>query len=115
MPADDGAIVVIGVGNEFRRDDGAGPAVLARLRDLAPPGVRFVITDGEPTRLIEAWTGAALAVVVDAVRADPPHPGQVHRFVVERPGAGTGRRVRTGSASTTRSAWPSRSTGCLAG
>ena len=30
---------VIGVGNEFRRDDGAGPAVLARLRDLAPPGV----------------------------------------------------------------------------
>jgi hydrogenase maturation protease len=90
-PADDGAIVVIGVGNEFRRDDGAGPAVVAWLRDLEPPGVRFVITDGEPTRLIEAWTGAALAVVVDAVRADPPHPGQVHRFVVERPGAGTGR------------------------
>ena len=43
-PADGGApVVVIGVGNEFRRDDGAGPAVLARLRDLAPPGVRGML------------------------------------------------------------------------
>jgi hydrogenase maturation protease len=90
-PADQGAVVVIGIGNEFRRDDGAGPAVVARLCDLAPPGVRFVVTDGEPTRLIEAWTGAALAVVVDAVRAQPPRPGQVHRFVVDRQQPGTGR------------------------
>jgi hydrogenase maturation protease len=90
-PGGGGAVVVIGVGNEFRRDDGAGPAVVARLRDLAPPGVRLVVTDGEPTRLIDAWAGAALAVVVDAVRADPPRPGTAHRFVVDRPGAGTGR------------------------
>ena len=88
----DGAVVVIGVGNEFRRDDGAGPAVIGRLQDLAPPGVRLVITDGEPTRLIEAWTGADLAVVIDAVRARPPHPGKIHRLVLDRPGAGgTGR------------------------
>ena len=86
-----GAVVVIGVGNEFRRDDGAGPAVVAGLRDLAPPSVRLVVTDGEPTRLIEAWAGAALAVVVDAVRAQPSRPGKVHRFVVDRPGTGTGR------------------------
>ena len=84
-------VVVIAVGNEFRRDDGAGPAVVDRLRGLVPPGVGLVITDGEPTRLIEAWTGAALAVVVDAVRALPPHPGRVHRFVVDRPGAGVAR------------------------
>ena len=83
----DAATVVIGVGNEFRRDDGAGPAVIARLRGLVPPGVELVVTDGEPTRLIEAWTGAALAVVIDAVRARPPRPGTVHRFVVDRPGA----------------------------
>ena len=86
-----GPVVVIGVGNEFRRDDGAGPAVVGRLRDLVPPGVELVITDGEPTRLVEAWTGAALAVVVDAVRAQPPQPGRVHRFVVDRPGGGTAR------------------------
>lgn len=86
-----GRVVVIGVGNEFRRDDGAGPAVVASLRGRVPPGVELVLTDGEPTRLIEAWTGAALAVVVDAVRADPPRPGRIHRFVVERPLAGTTR------------------------
>ena len=68
--------MVIGVGNEFRRDDGAGPAVVTRLRDLAPDGVRLVITDGEPTRLIDAWAGSALAVVVDAVRAQPPDQGR---------------------------------------
>ena len=56
-----------------------------------PPGVRLVVTDGEPTRLIEAWTGAALAVVVDAVRAAPPQPGRIHRFVVDRPGPGAAR------------------------
>jgi hydrogenase maturation protease len=83
--------VVIGVGNEFRSDDGAGPAVIGRLRGRVPSGVELVITDGEPTRLIEAWTGAALAVVVDAVRAEPPRPGTTHRFVVDRPGPGTAR------------------------
>jgi hydrogenase maturation protease len=84
-------VVVIGVGNEYRRDDGAGLAVVARLHDRVPPGVELVLTDGEPTRLIEAWTGAALAVVVDAVRADPPRPGRVHRFVLDRPLAGATR------------------------
>ncbi len=79
---------MIGIGNEFRRDDGAGPAVVARLREMMPPGVALVVTDGEPTRLVEAWTGAALAVVVDAVRAEPPEPGRVHRFVLDRPGTG---------------------------
>ncbi len=86
-----GRVVVIGVGSEFRRDDGAGPAVVGRLRDLVPPGVDLVVTDGEPTRLMEAWTGAALAVVVDAVRAGPAQPGRVHRFVIDRPGTGSAR------------------------
>jgi hydrogenase maturation protease len=88
-----GPAVVIGIGNEFRRDDGAGPAVIGQLRGRVPADVRLVVTDGEPTRLIDAWTGAALAVVVDAVRvlgSEPPHPGQVHRFVVDRLGTAAG-------------------------
>jgi hydrogenase maturation protease len=88
-------VVVIGVGNEFRRDDGAGPAVVTSLRGQVPPEVELVLTDGEPARLIEAWTGAALAVVIDAVRADPPRPGRVHRFVLDQP---IGDRARTTSS-----------------
>ena len=82
-------VVVIGVGNEYRRDDGAGLAVVTSLRDRVPPGVGSCATYGEPTRPTQAWTGAALAVVVDAVRADPPRPGRVHRFVLG-PAAGRG-------------------------
>ena len=83
--------VVIGIGNEFRRDDGVGPLIVARLRDRVPPSVRLVINDGEPSRLLDAWTGAALAIVVDAVRAQPPHPGRAHRFVLDRPRGGAPR------------------------
>ena len=80
-----GPVVVIGIGNEYRRDDGAGPAVIGQLRGLVPAGIELVITDGEPVRLLEAWTGAVLAVVVDAVCAEPSHPGRIHRFVVDQP------------------------------
>ncbi len=64
--------VVIGVGNEFRRDDGIGLAVLELLQAEVPASVRLVASDGEPSRLIEEWTGADLAVVVDAL---PPEAG----------------------------------------
>ena len=72
--------VVIGVGNEFRRDDGAGPAVIARLRALQPgdaglSGVTLALSDGEPGRLIDRWEGAGLAVVIDAVRDTARPPG----------------------------------------
>jgi hydrogenase maturation protease len=81
-------VVVIGVGNEFRRDDGIGPEVLSRLRERADAEgggtVQFVCSDGEPASMIEAWTGASLAVVIDAVVADPPTPGCLHRFAIGR-------------------------------
>jgi hydrogenase maturation protease len=75
-------VVVIGVGNEYRRDDGIGPEVLARLRGRVAASVRLVLSDGDPARMIEAWAGASTAVVVDAVRADPPVPGRLHRIVL---------------------------------
>lgn len=78
-----GRVVVIGVGNEFRRDDAAGPEVVARLRGHVPDGVELFVNDGEPTALIEAWAGAVLAVVVDAVHAHPGEPGRLHRLVLE--------------------------------
>lgn len=71
--------IVIGIGNELRRDDGAGPAVVAALRGRAAAlPATLAVTDGEPARLIELWAGADLAIVVDAVRAEPPSPGRIH-------------------------------------
>jgi hydrogenase maturation protease len=79
-----GRVVVIGVGNEFHRDDGIGPEVVCRLRGRTAPGVELLVSDGDPTRMIEAWTGAAQAVVVDAVLTDRPRPGRLHRLVIGR-------------------------------
>ncbi len=79
MSRADPTAAVIGVGNPFRRDDGAGPETVARLRDRVPPGVRVTALDGEPTGLMEAWSGVALAIVVDTVVCDPPDPGRIHR------------------------------------
>ncbi len=76
--------VVIGVGNPFRRDDGIGPAVAAAIEGQHLPGVRVAFSDGEPSGLIEAWSGADLAVIVDALHGSPagraPCPGRIHRI-----------------------------------
>jgi hydrogenase maturation protease len=95
--------VVVGVGNEFRRDDGAGPEVIARLRALQPgdaslSGVTLALSDGEPGRMIDLWEGARLAVVVDAVR-DPRLPaGHRYQFAVDSL-AGVADSVVDGAAS----------------
>ncbi|CQD20092.1 hydrogenase maturation protease [Mycobacterium europaeum] len=80
MTEDDRPVAVIGLGNCFRRDDGVGVAAATELDGLAWPNV--VVTTGiaEPTGLLEAWTGAALAVVIDAAVADPASPGRIHRY-----------------------------------
>src|SRR5258708_12138113 len=77
--------VVIGVGNDFRGDDGAGLAVLARLAGLVPPGVDLVASDGEPANLLAAWDDASVAIVVDAVQAGAAPPGTPPRRVIPRP------------------------------
>lgn len=84
--------VVIGVGNPFRRDDGFGVAVVVALRDRVPssPGERprLEVLDGEPASLVDAWTGAELAVLVDA-GAPGAEPGRLHRVELPASTAGT--------------------------
>jgi hydrogenase maturation protease len=72
-------IVVVGVGNAYRGDDGVGLAVAERLARRLPEGVEVVQCEQEPTRLIDAWNGADAAVVVDAVTSGA-EPGTIHRF-----------------------------------
>lgn len=72
--------VVVGIGNEYRGDDGIGPLVAARLDAAHLPGVRVCICDGDPTGLLDLWDGADLAVVVDAVLCRPSTPGSIRRI-----------------------------------
>ncbi|HEY5015177.1 MAG TPA: hydrogenase maturation protease [Streptosporangiaceae bacterium] len=80
--------VVVGVGNEFRRDDGAGPEVIARLRARQPGDadlscVTLAVSDGEPGRLIDLWEGTSLAVVIDAVRDSSLSPGHTCQLAAD--------------------------------
>ncbi|MDX3189687.1 hydrogenase maturation protease [Streptomyces sp. MN03-5084-2B] len=75
--------VVIGVGNEYRRDDGIAVAVLAALEADPIPGVRAVLCDGEPAALLDAWSDVDVAVVVDAVLCEPATPGRVWTSTVD--------------------------------
>jgi len=78
-------VIVIGVGNPYRHDDGLGPCVVDRLRELGVPGATLVTCLGETTELIDLWKCADLAIVVDAVRVEPAHPGRIHRLTVFTP------------------------------
>lgn len=77
------AAVVIGVGNPWRRDDGAGRAVVRGLRGRLPPEVEILEASGEAAELLAAWDGAETAVVVDAVLVAGRRgrgPARVHRI-----------------------------------
>lgn len=71
--------VVIGIGDPHRRDEGVGPALVERLTRLGMSDVDIRVSDGEPAKLLEAWTGARLAIVVSSVLSRPARPGQIHR------------------------------------
>ena len=77
------AVVVIGVGNTHRRDDGVGPAVAAEVAADCPAGVRVVTCAVEPTAVLDAWDGAELAVVIDAAGGDGAVAGRVRRYTID--------------------------------
>ncbi|MFM8597525.1 MAG: hydrogenase maturation protease [Mycobacterium sp.] len=74
------AAVVIGLGNDLRRDDGVGPAVARAVAALGLPGVRVLDCAAEPTAILDAWTGADLAVLVDAAAGGRPGRVRSHRL-----------------------------------
>jgi len=63
------------LGHPDRGDDAVGPIVAERLRAA---GATVLDCDEEPTRLIDAWDGLELVVIVDAVRSGAA-AGTVHR------------------------------------
>jgi len=69
-----GRVLVAGLGNEYRSDDGAGPAVAGYIAQRAPSVDSRVISD--PLELLGKWDEAELAVVVDATRSGE-EPGTV--------------------------------------
>jgi hydrogenase maturation protease len=73
------SVLVIGIGNEQRGDDGAGLWVARLVAERCLPGVTVREESGEITALWTAWTGAAAVFLVDAA-VSGARPGTCHCF-----------------------------------
>ena len=110
-PVEAPVLAVIGIGNRWRRDDGAGLEVARRLRESSPPGVEILEQEGEPAGLLEAFSHAHEALVIDGVSSGAP-PGTLHRFEVRDRPLPVARPTR--SASLTRSSSRASAAACRA-
>lgn len=72
--------LIIGIGNEYRRDDGVGLAAAADIADRRLPGVRVITTSGDPASILDAWTGVPLVVAVDGAVGTGSTPGTIGRW-----------------------------------
>jgi hydrogenase maturation protease len=71
-------LIVLGIGNIERGDDGAGRAVARLLRHMLSGGAEIVEQDGEAAALLDKLEGAAAAYLIDACVSNAP-PGTIHR------------------------------------
>jgi hydrogenase maturation protease len=74
------ALLVVGVGNPLRGDDGVGLEVARRVRSRAR-GDGFEVREltGDPTELLDVWLGLEAVVVVDTMRSGA-RPGAIRRL-----------------------------------
>jgi hydrogenase maturation protease len=72
-------ILVIGIGNEYRSDDGVGLVVARGLRAKNLPGMLIIESSGDGAALMEAWKAAQSVILIDAA-ASGRAPGTIHRF-----------------------------------
>jgi hydrogenase maturation protease len=76
-------MIVIGVGNRFRGDDGVGLHVAEDLLSKHLHQADVVEHSGEGTSLMELWEKEDSVILVDAVHSGKP-PGTIHRFDLEK-------------------------------
>ena len=74
-------VLVIGVGNDYRSDDGVGLAVVRALKVKELPDTLCLESDGDGTTLMETWSQASRVIIIDAVSSGA-QPGTIHRFDV---------------------------------
>jgi hydrogenase maturation protease len=72
-------ILVVGIGNEYRSDDGIGLVISRRIREKKLPSVSVKEESGEGAALMEAWQGCENVILVDAVSSGAI-PGTIFRI-----------------------------------
>lgn len=78
-------VQIVGLGNPYRGDDGAGIEAARALSRLVSKDVEVVEHDGEPAALIDLWDGSSITYVIDAVRSEDA-PGTIDRVELDAGG-----------------------------
>ncbi|HXV27751.1 MAG TPA: hydrogenase maturation protease [bacterium] len=76
-------MLIIGIGNAYRSDDGAGLAVTRKLKEKNLTGVEIMEATGEGTALIDVWKRADRVILADAVDSGEK-PGTIHRLDLQK-------------------------------
>ena len=72
-------ILVIGIGNEYRRDDSIGLHVIRALEERKLPDTVLVESSGDGAELIEMFSSVRMAILIDAVSSGR-NPGAIYQF-----------------------------------
>ncbi len=75
--------LLIGVGNPWRRDDGAGLELVRQLGARGTRDLHVAVREGDQAGLIEDWRDAEDVVIVDAASSGC-RPGTIHRHDAAR-------------------------------
>lgn len=78
-PMPERRLLIIGIGNEYRSDDGAGLIVARRLRSKLSDEFEVLELSGEGVELMEAWRDADSVILIDAVQSGSA-AGSIHRI-----------------------------------
>ena len=71
--------IIIGIGNEFRRDDGVGILIARELKKLALDSIDVIDSSGEGGKLLQLWEDYKFVIVIDAVHSGG-EAGKIYRF-----------------------------------
>jgi len=83
MPSGRSGTLIIGLGNQYRRDDAVGLIVARRLKQRAPEHVRVLEESSEGAALMESWKDADAVILIDAVHSGA-EPGIFRRLDAHR-------------------------------
>lgn len=72
-------VLIIGVGNPCRSDDGVGIFIARQLKAKNLPQTRIELNSGDAASLMDSWNASDAVFLVDAARSGAA-PGKIYRF-----------------------------------
>jgi len=71
--------LILGIGNKFRSDDGAGVVAAEKVKQLGMDKFDVKILDGEGSEIMEAWKDYDDVIIIDAVQKNGS-AGKIHEI-----------------------------------